>query len=120
MIDVPRPEVRLFASGGERPADGESSALVRKRVEEGIRFADRRGDPPGYRAIADLGLERDAAAALEKAAVIQGLSLRGVHKTARVARTIADLERSETIPCSAVLEALLFRAGSALTALKVA
>ena len=61
-----------------------------------------------------------AAATLEDAARSQGLSLRAVHRTARVARTISNLAREATVSRAAILEALMFRAGAALTSLKVA
>ena len=67
-----------------------------------------------------LGLDPFAVETLEQAARLQGLSLRAVHRTARVARTIADLAQTPAVSRSCVLEALLFRAGSALTSLKVA
>jgi len=119
VVEVPRPEIRIAATAEAwAEAAGEPSSLVRKRVAEGIRFASRRSAPgPG---LSSLALQPAAAATLEDAARAQGLSLRAVHRTARVARTIADLSRDTTIPRAAVLEALLFRAGAALTPLKVA
>lgn len=122
VVEVPRPEIRIAPDPRpDRGAGGEPSGPVRARVAAAIRFAEQRlsarGSADGH---ATLGLEPDAASALETAARLQGLSLRGVHRTARVARTIADLAHSETIAKSAVLEALLFRAGAALTSLKVA
>ncbi len=78
--------------------------------------------PPlrGRRSPASARPERPPAL-LEEVARAQGLSLgRAVHRTARVARTIADLARERTVPRAAVLEALLFRPGAALTSLKVA
>lgn len=121
VVEVPRPEIRLDASSEARPGNGgEPSNQVRARVARAIRFASRRQSEgrPSMDPIA-LGLEPEAAAALETVARVQGLSLRGVHRTARVARTIADLAQCDTIPKSAVLEALLFRASAALTSLKV-
>jgi magnesium chelatase family protein len=91
---------------------------VRRRVIDAIRFAARRATTgPG---LAALALEPAASATLEDAAQAQGLSLRAVHRTARVARTIADLARERAVTRDAVLEALLFRPRAALTSLKVA
>lgn len=119
VIEVPRPEVRIAATADAwARAAGEPSAKVRQRVADGIRFGARRSvSKPGLEALA---LDPAAAATLEDAARAQGLSLRAVHRTARVARTIADLARQRTVPKDAVLEALLFRARAALTSLKVA
>ncbi len=128
VVDVPRPEIRIGASAHARGlCMGEASQEVRKRVAASIEFAGARakgaeGRTDGAEAPGLLSLDLDAGAAttLENAARVQGLSLRGVHRTARVARTIADLAHSPTIQRAAILEALLFRAGSALTSLKVA
>ena len=117
MVDVPRPEIRIG------PADahgGEPSCRVRERVVAALRFAERRGTARDVKDIRLLGLDPFAVETLEQAARLQGLSLRAVHRTARVARTIADLGRVKEVSRSCVLEALVFRAGSALTSLKVA
>ena len=119
VIDVPRPEIRIHARGDFGQAAGESSACVRERVAAAIAFARGRGQSRDGFGLCDLDLETDAATALEGAARLQGLSLRAVHRTARVARTIADLSHSRTVAVQAVLEALLFRAGAALTSFEV-
>ena len=54
-------------------------------------------------------LEPDASAVLEKAVVQYGLSMRGKNKVLKVARTIADLESSDSIGTPHILEALRFR-----------
>jgi magnesium chelatase family protein len=54
-------------------------------------------------------LSIEAKAALDRAASAYGLSGRGYHRVVRVARTIADLDRSETIRAPHVLEALQYR-----------
>lgn len=119
LVEVPRPEFRIgTAADAWARATNESSSTVRKRVTEGIHFAARMAAPA--EGLAALGLDPAAATTLEEAARAQGLSLRAVHRTARVARTIANLARREAIPKDAVLEALLFRARAALTSLKVA
>jgi magnesium chelatase family protein len=117
VVEVPRAEIRIAATPEAWARScGEASAPVRARVAEAIRFGER---VPGS-GFDSLALEPEAAATLETAARGQGLSLRAVHRTARVARTIANLSASRTIAKKAVLEALLFRAGAVLTSLKVA
>jgi magnesium chelatase family protein len=121
VVEVPRPEIRLAPNAEERRRlAGESSAAVRARVADAIRFATSRRRRACLPDVCDLDLDAGAAATLEEAARAQGLSLRAVHRTARVARTIADLQHSESVLRPAVLEALLFRPGAALTSLKVA
>lgn len=117
VVDVPRPEIRI---GPSDPHGGEPSRRVKERVRAAIRFAEGRGQARDATDIRLLSLDRFAVETLEQAARIQGLSLRAVHRTARVARTIADLAGSPEVSRSCVLEALVFRAGSALTSLKVA
>ena len=46
---------------------------------------------------------------LEKAVTQYGLSMRGKNKVLKVARTIADLESTEVIGTTHLLEALRFR-----------
>jgi len=52
----------------------------------------------------------DAKSLLEKAIETQSLSARGYHRVLRVARTIADLERSKAIERQHLAEALAYRA----------
>ena len=57
--------------------------------------------------VCQLGKEEDSI--LEKAVLKYGLSQRGINKILRVSRTIADLEGSQNIQKSHLLEALSFR-----------
>lgn len=108
VIDVPRPEVRVAKRvGGD--AVGESSSEVKRRVTEARVFARSANRTAPTAGIEDLGLEDAAALALEDAARAGGLSLRAVHRTARVARTIANLSQSTNVSKAAVLEALLYQ-----------
>lgn len=54
-------------------------------------------------------VENDARIMLKKAINAKGLSLRAYHKTLKVARTIADLDASETIKSQHIAEALGYR-----------
>ena len=121
VVEVPRPEIRIDPTPEERRLhEGEPSAEVRARVAGAVRFGARRQPSSRAQGLSDLALETTAAATLEAVARAQGLSLRAAHRTARVARTIADLQGSFTVSRAAVLEALVFRPGAALTSLKPA
>ena len=97
----------------------ETSATIRGRVTEARKFAaERMKDRPdvfcnaqldsaGIRAYCQID---DGASALLKAAYDQmGLSARGYDRVLRVARTIADLDKSEVIHAQHVAEAIQFR-----------
>ena len=106
------------------PANGESSATIAARVaaarqRQEARFAGR----PGLRVNADATgdvLEEIATPDAEGKALLLrvaerfGLSARGYHRVLRVARTIADLDRSETVRRPHVAEAVSYRLTAAL------
>lgn len=77
----------------------ETSEVIRKRVEEAVRFA---AEPPGgFSSVA----ERMITSGVE-----QGLiTARGAARTARLARTIANLEAEAVVGESHVAEAMAFR-----------
>ena len=103
----------------DRAAPGEGSAAVAARVaaargRQEARFADR----PGIRVNADAegallaeiaSPDSEGRAVLARAAERFGLSARGYHRVLRVARTIADLDGSDTVRLPHVAEALSFR-----------
>ncbi len=103
---------------------GEASAGVRRRVEAARAVQRERAartgaavnsrlPPAALEAVARLG--PDAMRRLSTAAERLRLSGRAVHRTLRVARTIADLESSSDVSSEHVLEALQFRAGGPTT-----
>jgi magnesium chelatase family protein len=96
----------------------ESSPAIRERVEGArSRAQARRPGVPGFRNAALSAFELQAITGLEPAArrllagAVErlGLSVRALHRSLRVARTIADLEGVETLSSAHVAEALSFR-----------
>ncbi len=99
---------------------GESSAAIRARVNEARAFArarmERAGDTPTTNAAmtpAQLRrhckLDEEADEMLRAAFEDMGLSARGHDRILRVARTIADMEGSETITSFHIAEAVQYR-----------
>ncbi|MEO6797556.1 MAG: YifB family Mg chelatase-like AAA ATPase [Candidatus Dormibacter sp.] len=95
---------------------GESSAVVRQRVEQARAFQQaRRPCGPLNGALTGPMLRRDAAlpavakSLLETAAERLQLSGRAIHRVLRVARTIADLEAAADLTIDHIAEALQFR-----------
>ena len=115
------PAAALMAANG--PADGatgaaETSAKVRARVVEAReRQQARQGKPNAHLAPGEL--ERLVAASpearqlLERAADRLSLSARAVHRTLRVARTLADLAGDDTVGAAPMAEAIGYRSISA-------
>ncbi len=100
-----------------KPA-GESSAVVRARVERARRIQSERFRGQKIFANAQMGvrevrlycpLEQNAQRLLEQAIDHLSLSARAYHRVLKVARTIADLEQSETIKAAHVAEAIQYR-----------
>ena len=100
-------------------ANADSSETIRKRVTAAREFARKRMasrpdifcnaqlDSAGIRAFCQT--DEGASALLKAAYERMGLSGRGYDRVLRVARTIADLDRSERISASHVAEAIQFR-----------
>jgi magnesium chelatase family protein len=101
------------------PSSGESSATVAARVAKARAVQDTRfRDQPQMRVNADMeGAVLDEAATpdaegkalLLRVAERMGLSARGYHRVLRVARTIADLDGSDTVRQPHVAEAIGYR-----------
>ncbi len=118
-IRIQVPQVSAQELVGSPPVEG--SAEVRKRVESARRiqhsryvnilpgkaFTNAECPPPLLEKIA----APDAAgqAMLNEAALAFGLSARGYHRTLRLARTLADLNRQEKVLTEHIAEALALR-----------
>jgi magnesium chelatase family protein len=114
LVDVPRVEYeKLTAQGG-----GERSDAVQQRMEEARERQRRRFADTPYFANTDMGpgdvwthcrlspeVEGMARVAMEQFQ----LSARAFHRSLKVARTIADLARSETIALAHLAEAVRYR-----------
>ena len=115
-VEVPAVPFGELAAGGT----GEGSAVVRERVlaARGIQRA-RFADSPGVSCNAHMGpaeLRRHVRPSPEVLSLLQraidrlGLSARGYHRLLKVARTIADLERSAQVGTVHAAEAIQYRA----------
>lgn len=109
-LEVPAlPADRLW-----EPAEGESSAIVRARVEEARqRQTARAGKPNSQLTPAELEefapLGKEQQQLLTKAMNRIHLSARAAHRIIKVALTLADLEAKPTITSKHLLEALSYR-----------
>jgi magnesium chelatase family protein len=107
------PEIELMAK-----PDGESSALIARRVLSAVEIQRERFKKTGIRRNTRMSadmidrfcpLSDNAKTAFRTAAEKLGLSGRAYHGAIRVARTIADLEGQESIKTVHVLEAIQHR-----------
>ncbi|MGK0674116.1 MAG: YifB family Mg chelatase-like AAA ATPase [Halothiobacillaceae bacterium] len=109
VLPVAREYLRLDA-----PPDGESSAVVRQRVEQARAVQMARSGRPNARLEA-AELARHARLGVKETKLLEqamerlGLSVRGRDKVLRVARTIADLAGSESIRVEHLAEAMGYR-----------
>ncbi len=107
-----------YAELADNSQSSERSETVRERVMAARRFAQERMKGDSYLNNASLdsaGIRKyckaddDAMEILHMAYDSMGLSARGYDRIMRVARTIADLDRSEMIRASHIAEAIQFR-----------
>jgi magnesium chelatase family protein len=109
-VEVPAVPYRDLALGGP----GESSAVVRERVETARVRQRQRGPRPNARLTgAELGataaFDPDGHRLLERAVERLALSARAIDRVRRLARTIADLDASEGVRAPHLAEALQYR-----------
>ena len=115
MIEVPAvPEAELAARGPRN--DGETSAVVRSRVEAARERQIVRQDKPNVLLTPD-EIDRyclpDCAGAqlLKQAMARLNLSARAYHRVLKVARSVADLAGEEMVRGPHVAEAIQYRRG---------
>ena len=104
----------------QHPSDGESSEVIRARVERSRAVQRRRyaalsasarcnAHASGRWLLSHGGIDREAKELVTSAMESLKLSARGYHRVLRVARTIADLEQNESVTAAHVAEALRYR-----------
>ena len=119
-IEIELPSVSYDEISG-KTEKGESSAEIRKRVNEARRFTAQRmrnsGDPEdtlNARMTPAMiqkhcVLDEEASSLMRDAFESLGLSARGHDRVLRVARTIADLDGMESINADHIAEAIMYR-----------
>jgi magnesium chelatase family protein len=110
-LEVPPVAADALALGGP---SGETSAAVRERVAAARAIArDRQRLPNALLAGRDIDAfcapDAEGVALLSRALAKLSLSARAYHRVLKVARTIADLERSPTVRAAHVAEAIAYR-----------
>ena len=120
VVEVDAPD---FATLSDKP-NGESSADIKKRVDAARAVQAQRFGPQGIPCNARMGrgeleaycpLDEGCQALMKGAFERLGLTARSYDRILRVARTVADLDGSETIQVPHLAEALQYRATGWLT-----
>lgn len=119
FVDMKAPEVSSLSTKAQARSGAESSAAIRERIENGLRFRRSRIKQVNERTpgsdlrrsvvLREEDLSASALVLLNEASQALGLSLRAVHRVARVSRTIADMAEKRLIPDTAIAEAVQFR-----------
>ncbi len=119
-IEIELPSVSYDEISGKGPV-GEPSSLIRQRVNAAREFANarlRHGNDREGVLNANMSVSlfhkycvptKEASELMREAFEALGLSARGHDRVLRVARTIADLDQSETIKEEHVAEAIMYR-----------
>ena len=114
FVDVPRVAYEKLIT----PPSSENSDVVRERISRAIDVQRRRFSDSGLASNSDMGpvevwnhcAVEDSAQSLMQMAMTQlSLSVRGLHRVSKIARTIADLADSPDILTPHVAEALQYR-----------
>ena len=118
FLEVPRLESKELALKG----NGETSDHIRERILSARQIQTKRfAKEGGHHINAKMEaktvqqfctLDGSSRQILEQAVEQMGLSARSYHRILKVARTIADLDQSETISLSHLTEAIQFRTGA--------
>ncbi len=117
FLEVPRLESKELSIKGE----SESSEQIRERILSARQTQQKRFQQTTNQINAKMEakaveqfceLDRSSRQILEQAVEQMGLSARSYHRILKVARTIADLDSSETIQLSHLTEAIQFRTGA--------
>jgi magnesium chelatase family protein len=101
-----------------RKSSAEDSSMVARRVEQSRGFTLGQGRTPGSLqvngrgGVSQLLLEDETFSLLRRVATSLHLTARGVDRAKRVARTIADMDRSEQVLPVHMAEAVQYRGGS--------
>jgi magnesium chelatase family protein len=109
-VEVPAVPYRELARG----TPGETSAIVRERVEEARDRQRRRGPRPNARLTsaelaATAGLDEDGHRLLARAVERLALSARAIDRVRRLSRTVADMDAAEKVALPHIAEALQYR-----------
>lgn len=122
-LDIPAVDVNKLSTENE---ESENSKTVRKRVQNARNIQTKRFKDAGINMNSEMStrqvktfcfLSKDSREILKTAADKLNLSARAYFRTLKVARTIADLDKSEGIKPSHLAEALQYRPRQALSSL---
>lgn len=116
VLDVAKPDPSLIIEGSE----GLASADLREMVARGRAFGLERASLFGTRFpsggdlrleqfVEEGGMDADSSDALLEIATRDHLSARGIVRLCRIARTVADIDQSQTIAVGHVLEAAMYQ-----------